>query len=138
MNFSPIRLQTIADDHWHIVIDMPKGRGMVKTAYRVFNNYKSPNVSTTLTLFKPTEEQIKAIDATQYKPEPKAKSSEPSLFVAENGKKTEQIVCLSCGILTAAGKFCVDCGASMERTCPGCNMVTGASGKFCSECGYRL
>ncbi|MCL1877628.1 MAG: DUF1883 domain-containing protein, partial [Defluviitaleaceae bacterium] len=34
MTFSPIRMQTIYEAHWHLVIDLPGGYGSVKSSYR--------------------------------------------------------------------------------------------------------
>ncbi|KPK21215.1 MAG: hypothetical protein AMK69_22260 [Nitrospira bacterium SG8_3] len=35
-------------------------------------------------------------------------------------------------------KFCIDCGAPMERSCPSCGAPTPAKGRFCKECGQVL
>jgi hypothetical protein len=140
MTFSPIRMQTIHAAHWHVVIDLPKGHGTVKTAYRMLAT-QSPNISTRLATFKPTEEQKKAVAAPDAKsvlasvPAEK-KSAEPPKQVAP--PKIEEIACPKCGILTLPGKFCTDCGAPMEKSCPGCGVINPLSCKFCFECGYKL
>ena len=35
-------------------------------------------------------------------------------------------------------KFCVNCGASLERRCPQCNAVCEPDEKFCGECGAEI
>jgi class 3 adenylate cyclase/tetratricopeptide (TPR) repeat protein len=36
------------------------------------------------------------------------------------------------------GKFCVECGTALTRTCPRCGTPNSTTAKFCSECGERL
>ncbi|MBS0522612.1 MAG: AAA family ATPase [Proteobacteria bacterium] len=35
-------------------------------------------------------------------------------------------------------KFCVDCGAALERRCPSCNHLNPPAARFCAECGTAL
>ncbi|MBW2115470.1 MAG: AAA family ATPase [Deltaproteobacteria bacterium] len=35
-------------------------------------------------------------------------------------------------------KFCEECGAKLELTCPNCGAKIPLSGKFCGECGHNL
>ena len=35
-------------------------------------------------------------------------------------------------------KFCGECGAKLQRTCPGCGAMNPTQYKFCGECGHRL
>ena len=35
-------------------------------------------------------------------------------------------------------KFCVNCGAALERRCPQCNATCEPDEKFCGECGTAL
>ena len=131
ITFSPIRLQTTEEAHWHLVIDMPKGKGMVKTSYRL--SKKPPNVSTSVAAFKPTEEQKRAIDGSEkFKPEvlPVA----PIIISA----RPEMVCCQACGIMISQSKFCTECGSPMEKICPGCYIVNTLENKYCYECGYRL
>jgi hypothetical protein len=142
MTFSPIRLQTISTAHWHIVIDMPRGTGAVKTTYRVLNS-QPPNISTTMTTFKPSEEQKSAVCAAAASKSstispPKPAETPVAAPPPKPPAKPEQVPCPKCGILTIRGKFCTECGAPMEKVCPGCAVVNTLSCKFCHECGYNL
>ncbi|MCH7478333.1 MAG: zinc ribbon domain-containing protein, partial [SAR324 cluster bacterium] len=38
----------------------------------------------------------------------------------------------------AEAKFCVQCGAGLERICPGCGAKADPAFKFCSQCGHDL
>ncbi|MCL2386514.1 MAG: DUF1883 domain-containing protein [Defluviitaleaceae bacterium] len=146
MTFSPIRLQTIASAHWHIVVDLPKGYGTVKTSHRILNS-QPPNISTRLATFKPTEAQKTAIAApdavlggtlpAQAAAIQPTAPSIPSPIPAPP-KPSEQVSCKSCGILTIRGKFCTECGAPMEKVCPSCSAVNTLTCKFCFECGFKL
>ncbi|MDD3778689.1 MAG: zinc ribbon domain-containing protein [Proteiniphilum sp.] len=46
--------------------------------------------------------------------------------------------CPSCGTWQNGGKFCVSCGAVLERACPKCGKAGKASDKFCPACGATL
>ena len=35
-------------------------------------------------------------------------------------------------------KFCVECGAKLERLCPECGFSNSPTNKFCGECGHSL
>ena len=35
-------------------------------------------------------------------------------------------------------KFCGECGAKLERLCPGCNSPNPLNFKFCGECGHNF
>ncbi|MCL2456530.1 MAG: DUF1883 domain-containing protein [Defluviitaleaceae bacterium] len=141
VTFSPIRLQTIASAHWHIVIDMPKGQGMVKTAVRIRDS-QPPNISTNLAKFKPSEEQKRSVansKTSNAPPIPETKQEpKPELKTVTQPPKLEQISCPKCGILTVRGKFCTECGSPMEKICPGCYIINTLENKYCYECGYRL
>jgi hypothetical protein len=146
MTFSPIRLQTTSMAHWHVVVDMPKGIGSVKSSYRVLNS-QPPNISTTLATFKPTAEQKRAISGvispgieleSFEKPAIKQPSLKPVVSDSPKPPKPEEAPCPKCGILTIRGKYCTECGASMERACPGCANISPLSCRFCYECGHKL
>ena len=49
-----------------------------------------------------------------------------------------EMVCPVCGKMTPKGKFCMECGAVLERKCPNCGADLPANGKFCLECGTKL
>jgi len=135
MTFSPIRLQTIDSAHWHIVVDLPKGFGTVKTSYRMLNK-QPPNISTRLATFKPSEAQLKAVNSNHTEVIGKKAPEAPEATAAP--KAPEQISCKACGILTVRGKFCTECGAPMEKHCPSCRTVNSLTVKFCSDCGMGL
>lgn len=140
MPFSPIRMQTTDSAHWHVVIDMPKGYGTVKTSYRMVGRMQ-PNISTRMSTFKPSEAQLRAI----AKPDAKEKLSvskignipleeqQPSL-----SKSFEQVSCKNCGTLNMHGKFCSECGTQADKLCTNCSTFNVATCKFCSECGLKL
>jgi serine/threonine protein kinase len=47
--------------------------------------------------------------------------------------------CLQCQAENREGiKFCEDCGAAMQSTCPHCNAVVSPGKKFCGDCGKHL
>ncbi len=46
--------------------------------------------------------------------------------------------CTSCGASVAAGRFCIECGAALERRCESCGHANEPSAKFCAQCGHRL
>ena len=51
---------------------------------------------------------------------------------------SNKVLCPVCGKMTPKGKFCIECGAVMERKCPNCGAELPANGKFCLECGTKL
>ncbi|MDD3231420.1 MAG: zinc ribbon domain-containing protein [Oscillospiraceae bacterium] len=46
--------------------------------------------------------------------------------------------CTSCGTWQREGKFCVSCGAMLERACPQCGKICKVTDVFCSDCGTTL
>jgi hypothetical protein len=47
--------------------------------------------------------------------------------------------CLKCQFENPTGiNFCGECGAKLERVCPGCNSPNPLNFKFCGECGHNL
>jgi hypothetical protein len=137
MTFSPIRMQTIDEAHWHLVIDLPKGFGKVKTAYRMLSK-QPPNISTRPAIFKPTEAQIRAVEADKAASLSAAKAAAKPEKPPEPPKPPGAVTCNRCGILTRPGKFCTDCGEPIERTCIKCGTANTLTCKFCSECGSKL
>lgn len=64
-------------------------------------------------------------------------------FCLECGTKIEaqtndELICPACGKKTPRGKFCMECGAALNRKCPQCGAAIPAGGKFCLECGQKL
>jgi len=48
-------------------------------------------------------------------------------------------ICPSCGKLAGTGKFCNNCGASMElKKCPQCGAKNAPTVRFCNNCGQNL
>lgn len=53
--------------------------------------------------------------------------------------ESKTTVCPSCGKPAGTGKFCNNCGASMERKlCPQCGAKNALTVKFCNNCGSNL
>ena len=46
--------------------------------------------------------------------------------------------CASCGAWQKDGKFCINCGASLESVCRKCGTVCKPTDKFCQNCGEAL
>jgi membrane protease subunit (stomatin/prohibitin family) len=64
-------------------------------------------------------------------------------FCLECGEKVvsladNEMICPSCGEKTVKGKFCIECGASLNLTCPECGAEIPQGSKFCAECGHKL
>ncbi len=64
---------------------------------------------------------------------------------AENTKvftgqiESKQTLCPQCGKPAGAGKFCNNCGASLNMLkCPKCGAKNAAGTRFCGECGNRI
>lgn len=49
-----------------------------------------------------------------------------------------ELRCSRCGAGAAGGKFCGDCGAALERSCPLCASASPLDTRFCIECGASL
>jgi hypothetical protein len=66
-----------------------------------------------------------------------AKASSTQVF---NGKiESKQTICPKCGKPSGEGKFCNNCGASLELIkCPKCGIQSAAGTKFCGECGTKF
>ena len=46
--------------------------------------------------------------------------------------------CPNCQTEVPAGKFCVQCGAGLGRTCPACGTSYPDGARFCPGCGHKL
>lgn len=65
------------------------------------------------------------------------KASQTQVFTGEIEDK--QTLCPSCGKPAGQGKFCNNCGASLEMlTCERCGAKSPMGTRFCGECGNRL
>ena len=133
MRATPVRLQTSSTAHWHVVVDLPAGTGTVKSSYRVLNAAVSVTTDKLLT-FKPSVAQQRAVSAIGARP---TATTAAAASPAPAGGRAS-IVCKMCGKEVAAGKFCPDCGSSLDKKCPQCGVVAAATSKFCMECGCGL
>ncbi|OQB44527.1 MAG: Double zinc ribbon [Parcubacteria group bacterium ADurb.Bin159] len=66
-----------------------------------------------------------------------AKTSMTQVFTGEIENK--QTLCPACGKPSGSGKFCVNCGASLELVvCSKCGAKNPVGIKFCGNCGEKL
>jgi len=62
-----------------------------------------------------------------------------SATVWQGAIESKTTVCPSCGKPAGTGKFCNNCGASMElKTCPNCGAQNSLAVHFCNNCGTNL
>lgn len=53
--------------------------------------------------------------------------------------QSQTIICPACGKPSNPGKFCNNCGASLEaKKCPKCGAVLAAGMRFCGGCGTKV
>ena len=53
--------------------------------------------------------------------------------------ESKTTVCPSCGKPAGSGKFCNNCGASMDlQECPKCGAKNALAVRFCNNCGTNL
>jgi len=53
--------------------------------------------------------------------------------------ESKTTICPACGKPAGTGKFCNNCGASMEmKTCPKCGAKNAQTVRFCNNCGNNL
>ncbi len=65
------------------------------------------------------------------------KAAGTQIFTGEIESK--QTICPKCGKPAGEGKFCNNCGASLELLkCPKCGAENALGTRFCGECGTRL
>lgn len=59
--------------------------------------------------------------------------------VWQGAVESKTTVCPACGKPAGSGKFCNNCGASMElKTCPNCGAQNALTVRFCNNCGTNL
>ncbi len=62
-----------------------------------------------------------------------------SAAVWKDRLESKTTVCPSCGKPAGTGKFCSNCGASLElNTCPSCGQKNAQGVRFCSHCGAPM
>jgi len=62
-----------------------------------------------------------------------------SATVWQGAIESKTTICPSCGKPAGTGKFCNNCGASMELTeCPKCGARNALTVRFCNNCGENL
>ena len=67
----------------------------------------------------------------------KEKASQTQVFTGEIEEK--QTLCIHCGKPAGQGKFCNNCGSSLELlTCDTCGTKSPMGTRFCGECGKQL
>lgn len=81
--------------------------------------------------------EITAARAKKMVADIEAKAAGTQVF---NGDiESKQTVCPKCGKPSGSGKFCSNCGASMEiARCQVCGAKLAPGAKFCGECGDKL
>jgi len=53
--------------------------------------------------------------------------------------KSKTTICPNCGKPAGTGRFCNNCGASMElKECPKCGAKNAQTVRFCNNCGQNL
>ena len=53
--------------------------------------------------------------------------------------ESKVIVCPACGMPAGTGKFCQNCGSSLQaKKCPGCGAAVADGMRFCGECGTKV
>ena len=151
---SPVKLQTTKLAHWHVVIDLPSGHGIVKTSYRVLPQKALLGADDKLATFTPTDAQKRArpgsaggglSDAAPQQTPAAILTTAPASQLATAVRTTTTIAagadrtaCRFCGSRLGLGKFCADCGEPVEKICKQCGTLDRVNGKFCVECGTKL
>ena len=68
-----------------------------------------------------------------------APAGQPQGIAASGSAGASAVTCGKCKAQVAPGKFCAECGATLEaqqgKFCPGCGQRAAAGAKFCAGCG---
>jgi hypothetical protein len=81
--------------------------------------------------------EVAAARAEKMVQDVKAKAAGTQVFSGEIESK--QTLCPKCGKPAGEGKFCNNCGASLQlRECPQCGAKNNAASRFCGECGGKI
>lgn len=82
--------------------------------------------------------EVAAARAKKKASEIQAKVAASQVFTGDV-KKSKQTVCPACGKPAGTGKFCVNCGESLEiAKCKKCGAENTKGTRFCGECGGKL
>lgn len=81
--------------------------------------------------------EVAAAKASKAAQDIKEKAQSTQVFDGEIESK--QTLCPHCNKPAGEGKYCNNCGASLEMVkCPKCGAKNSAGTRFCGECGTRL
>jgi len=81
--------------------------------------------------------EVAAARAEKMLQDIKDKASGTQVFTGEIESK--QTLCPQCGKPAGEGKFCNNCGASLNmKECPRCGAKNSAASSFCGECGQKV
>ena len=81
--------------------------------------------------------EVAAAKAQKMVEDIQEKAAETTVF---NGQiESKQTLCPQCGKPAGEGKFCNNCGASLNMAkCPKCGAQNSAASSFCGECGTKV
>jgi len=81
--------------------------------------------------------EVAAARAEKMLQDIKDKASGTQVFTGEIESK--QTLCPQCGKPAGEGKFCNNCGTSLNmKECPRCGAKNSAASSFCGECGQKV
>jgi hypothetical protein len=84
-----------------------------------------------------TNIEVAAAKAKKMVEDIEAKAAGTQVF--KGNIESKQTISPKCGKPSGEGKFCNNCGTSMELTkCPKCGKQSPAGTKFCGECGTKI
>jgi membrane protease subunit (stomatin/prohibitin family) len=65
------------------------------------------------------------------------KQQDGSGGAAEEGSEEPLVTCPACGKQVPEGKFCPECGGTLQKSCSSCGKPLPTDSKFCPECGAK-
>jgi membrane protease subunit (stomatin/prohibitin family) len=65
------------------------------------------------------------------------KQQDGSGGAAEEGSEEPLVTCPACGKQVPEGKFCPECGGTLQESCSSCGKPLPTDSKFCPECGAK-
>ena len=146
MKSSPVKLQTVKLAHWHVVVDLPGGHGVVKSSFRMLTQKMVIGAIDKLLNFIPTEAQKRAkpgsIPSTSALQNSQTIASNAFAIASSITTATATVaakgVCRKCNAKIGGGRFCPECGEPTDKICAKCGTLDKVNGKFCVECGFKL